>query len=446
MTVTTTDNNCGNFILPATISEEELNFFRSLSDCSLSELAAANDLITIPHSYATELQTDSRIFSLSARNAIFTGNIVGFIGDGKDAMNITSRFDKSGQNWLIHYLLCKVFCINITSLPNFASPSSILDILPLLFPVYLHRALAQGIYRPYADKKNNDLRLRGRIDVGRYIINNMPFAGKVASVSRERSADNPLIHLIRHTIEHISQSTMMKGLLSSNNGIIEDIKIIKSITPSFDKRNLGKVILANQKLSYHPYFTEYGPLQRLCLMILNRNKIAYEKKGNKIHGLLIDMAWLWEEYLAKVLTLINVTHPRNRSKMGRVYISNLKIAPTIHKDNFQERYPDIYTDQSVIDAKYKRDVSRDDYHQIITYMHILGKHNSILLSPNGGESDNINSYRLNGQGGNLHLYKMSIPQTVDSYNSYIEAMHRSEDFLVDWLINLEQNRGIYDQA
>ena len=100
----------------------------------------------------------------------------------------------------------------------------------------------------------------------------------------------------------------------------------------------------------------------------------------------------------------------------------------------------------MIDAKYKRDVSRDDYHQIITYMHILGKHNSILLSPNGGESDNINSYRLNGQGGNLHLYKMSIPQTVDSYNSYIEAMHRSEDFLVDWLINLEQNRGIYDQA
>ncbi|MCM1139553.1 MAG: McrC family protein [Muribaculum sp.] len=438
MNITTVDNNCGNCSIPATASTEEVKFFSTLSGRSLKDLAAEHDLITIPSRFSSELETDANIYSMDCRNAIHTGNIVGFIGDGGNTLNITSRFDKEGNYRFILYMLCKVFSLNITNLENFGTTSNILDILPILFPAYLHKALTQGIYRPYSDIHHNDLRIRGRIDLNRHIKENIPFAGKVASAARERSADNVVMQLIRHTIEHICHYLFLKDLLSSNKDISDDISLIKSITSSYNRRDLGKVMNANQKITRHPYFTEYAPLQHLCLAILKRNKIAYNHTGKKMHGVLIDVAWLWEEYLASILGSVKIKHPRNRSGFGSIYISNQKISPNPHKVNFQERYPDMYNDNFVIDAKYKRDVSRDDYHQIITYMHIMGKNNGILLLPCLGETNSSETYVLNGFGGYLHLLKLGILQECDSFLTFREHMSGQENMLIEWLIASEQ--------
>lgn len=445
MNITTVDNNCGNCLVPDNTSPEEVNFFRSLSGCSLKDLATKHDLITIPSRFKSELETDANIFSMDCRNAIHTGNIVGFIGDGKNTLNITSRFDTEGNYRFILYMLCKVFNLNIANLDNFGSTSNILDILPLLFPAYLHKALTQGIYKPYSDLRHNDLQIKGRIDLTQHIKKNIPFAGKVASASRERSADNVVMQLIRHTIEQISHTLMLRELLSSNKEISEDVKMIKSITPSFNKRDLGKIMLSNHKISRHPYYTDYAPLQHLCMAILKRNKIAYDNSGKKLHGLLIDVAWLWEEYLASILRTLKIKHPRNRSGIGSIHISNLKTAPNLHKVNFQERYPDMYNDEYVIDAKYKREVSREDYHQIITYMHIMGKCNGILLSPYIGDANISETYVLNGSGGNLHLFRFGILQECDSYITFKENMRRQESALVDWL-NATEQKVIIDET
>lgn len=438
MNITTVDNNCGKCVIPNTAFPEEVNFFRSLSDRSLKELAANHDVITIPSRFSSELETDANIFSMDCRNAIHTGNIVGFIGDSKNTLNITSRFDKDGNYLFILYMLCKVFSLTITNFDNFGTTSNVLDILPLLFPAYLRKALSQGLYRPYSDISHNDLQIKGRIDISRHIRKNTPFAGSVASTSRERSADNMVTQLLRHTIEQISHNLLLKDLLSSNKEIKDDVSLIKSITPSFNKRDLGKVMLANQKITRHPYFTEYAPLQYLCLAILKRNKMTYDDSGKKMHGLLIDVAWLWEEYLASILSPVKIKHPRNRSGVGSIYISNQKTSPNLHRVNFQERYPDMYNSGCVIDAKYKRDVSRDDYHQIITYMHIMGRQNGILLSPYLGNTNSYETYSINGSGGNLHLLKVGILQENDSYITFKGRMSGQERVLVDWLNTIEQ--------
>lgn len=425
----TIDNNLGKCIVE---DAHELEFLQGISGLTLKQLARNNQLFTIPNEFSSEIQDETPVFNLDRQNALHTGNVVGFIGNGSSTLSISSRFDENRGDWLIHYMLCRALGLNITTMSTFGSYESALDLLPLFFPSYLRRALAQGIYQPYSIIEHNDLKLKGRIDISRHIKGNVPFVGRIASVSRERSADNHVTQLIRHTIEYINRISDFKGIFSFPREIADDIKLIKSITPSFNKRDLRKVVVENLRVQRHPYYTEYAALQKLCLMILNHRKLAYDGQKNKIHGLLIDAAWLWEEYLAVILKSLKIKHPRNRSGSGAIYISNQKVHPHLIRVNYQERYPDIYTNNGVMDAKYKRGVSRDDFHQIITYIHIMGKKYGVLLSPNDFAYNSRDSYNING-GGILHHFKLGIPNTQATFSDFIVSMQKLEQELLDWL-------------
>ncbi|WP_032506463.1 5-methylcytosine restriction system specificity protein McrC, partial [Streptococcus mutans] len=63
------------------------------------------------------------------------------------------------------------------------------------------------------------------------------------------------------------------------------------------------------------YYHEYGKLQQLCLMILHQTKHGLNQSQQKIHGLLFDVAWLWEEYLATLLGE-DFEHPQNKASKG----------------------------------------------------------------------------------------------------------------------------------
>ena len=70
-----------------------------------------------------------------------------------------------------------------------------------MFPALLRSALQQGLYREYQTFKYNDSKIKGTIDVNKYIAKNVPFMGKVAYSTREYAQDNDITELIRHTIE-----------------------------------------------------------------------------------------------------------------------------------------------------------------------------------------------------------------------------------------------------
>lgn len=68
---------------------------------------------------------------------------------------------------------------------------------------------------------------------------------------------------------------------------------------------------------------------------------------NKIHGILFDVSYLWEEYLATILTKQGFQHPNNRKGLGCIYLAEYNRLP---------RYPDYYReyDRLIVDAKYKK--------------------------------------------------------------------------------------------
>lgn len=389
--------------------------------------------------------------NISAEAAkIKTGNIAGFIGipsdrpGGKEVhLKITSRFvnESSGdedKDYFLYYLLEKVFSVNLFDLKDLSRKGQF-DFLLFLFPYYLKKALSRGLFKTYTFYKKNDMNIRGQIDVARHIKENTPFRGNIACNIRERTADNYLTQLIRHTIEVIRTRSFGTHILSCDKVTKNAVEDIVLSTPSYKGGERDKIIRENLKLIKHPYFTDYAALQKLCLEILRRQKVNYGADSKKIYGLLFDVAWLWEEYLAGLLKIRDFKHPQNKKGSGWLYMFENKINDTDADKNYSRIYPDFYKpDEWVLDAKYKKitdgKISREDLYQLITYMHVMKIPRGGFIFPRAEKENGVDenkTFVLKGYGGTIHTFGLKIPLNPQSRDDFSKKMKKSEEELLN---------------
>lgn len=386
---------------------------------------------------------------------IKTGNIAGFIGipsdrqTGKEVhLKITSRFanESSGdedKDYFLYYLLEKVFSVNLFDLKDLSRKGQF-DFLLFLFPYYLKKALSRGLFKTYTFYKKNDMNIRGQIDVARHIKENTPFRGNIACNIRERTADNYLTQLIRHTIEVIRTRSFGTHILACDKAtktVVEDIVLS---TPSYKDGERDKIIRENLKLIKHPYFTDYAALQKLCLAILSRQKVNYGADSKKIYGLLFDVAWLWEEYLAVLLKQHGFKHPQNKKGSGWLYLFENKINDTDADKKYSHIFPDFYKPgQWVLDAKYKKltdgKISRDDMYQMITYMHVMKIPRGGFIFPRTEKEKGVDenkTFVLKGYGGTIHTFGLKIPLTPSSMEDFAEKIKESEKEILEKIYDI----------
>ena len=438
----TIDNNGGNYQVP----EEHCENLTAIGNRSVGMLCQENpDLLVFPQSldlYHDDI-AKSPIFMLQDK-VLTTRNMMGFVGKGKTRLTISSRFSKDDKHdYFLHYMLQRVFAIHLFDFEQTSNDENIWDFLLYLFPYYLKRAYRQGVYRTYIQTEYNDPHIRGRIDVSRHIRLNIPFRGRVAYSTREYNADNPMIQLIRHTIELISTHPLGKGVLTSDaetRGAVDKIRMMTQ--SSYKKNDRLRVVLANLKKFSHPYYyTEYMILQKICMRILQRDKISFGENDSKIYGLLFDGAWLWEEYLNTVLRQ-DFEHPENKTGKNRKYLFNNGF------NNFQAIYPDFISKNSpkiVGDAKYMaletKEYNEDSeratsvYYKTLTYMYRFNSTYGLLLFPhaNGGSDE---SYEIVDTAGNLRKIGLAIPQNETSFTAFQALMAEQESWLLSTIRKL----------
>lgn len=408
-----------------------------LSGKTLRELVERHGVIAMPPIDAADLS--QQIFSYDGDHTIYTNNLVGFIGSDSVNISIKSRFAEGKNDYFFHYLLSKVFSINIMDLMHNISQENILDFMPYLFPHYLKKAYIQGIYREYTSIRHNDNSVRGVMDVVRHISSNTPFTGNVAYNTREKVADNPINQLIRHTIEFLLSSYRTRSILDADSLTKEAVQVIRIITPSFSMRKLKNVLNCNVRPFNHPYFQAYAPLQKICMMILRHQGLKYADNKHRFYGIVFDCAWLWEEYLYKIMKDIDIIHPENRKKIGgKALIVGRRYPDQAVFDKYyaEARYPDFYNHKWVIDAKYKhldRQMGRDDIHQLVTYMYMLRKDYGAFIYPSVSQERTDVEYKLAGHGGLLAPVGMRIPQQCSCFAEFKEKMEHSEHRLLNYL-------------
>ena len=400
-----------------------------LLDRTLDNLCKEENIFIFPNDLknSPDLEKDQKIFE-TVNKEIKTGNVIGFLGYGQERLTISSRFSIKGDDYFLHYLLQKVLHINLTSLDVALSREERLyQLLMYLFPKYLQAAIRKGLYKEYHRFSHNDSHVKGVIDVRNHLKKNLPFTGNIAYTTREFTYDNPLMQLVRHTIEYIkNQKSIGQGVLDNLLTSRENVAEIVRVTPSYKLADRAKIIRGNQsKPIRHAYFHEYRKLQELCLMILNQEKHGLGYQDQKIHGILFDVAWLWEEYVYTLLPK-DFTHPRNKDKTDGI---------SVFSNRERKVYPDFYQKELkiVLDAKYKKledtekGINREDLFQLISYSYILKAEKAGLVFPSEDKVVDNEIGKLAGYGALLKKWSIQIPQNSSSYREFCEMMENSEE-------------------
>ena len=398
---------------------------QALLDRTLDNLSREDNIFIFPNdlTHTPDLEKDQKIFE-TVNQEIKTGNVIGFLGCGQEKLTISSRFSDESNDHFLHYLLQKVLNINLTSLDVGLSPEDKLyQLLIYLFPKYLQAALRKGLYKEYHRFSHNDSHVKGVIDVRNHLKKNLPFMGNIAYTTREFTYDNPLMQLIRHTVEYIKTQKSFGVLLDSNR---ENITEITRVTSAYKLADRAKIIRMNKiKLIRHAYFREYRKLQELCLMILSREKHGLGSQAQKVHGILFDVSWLWEEYVYTLLPK-DFIHPRNKDKTDGI---------SVFSNRERKVFPDFYHKELkiVLDAKYKelefteKGINREDLFQLISYSYILKAEKAGLVFPSKHKVVDNEIGKLAGYGALLKKLSIQIPQNASSYREFCEMMESSEE-------------------
>lgn len=446
-----------------TISNNELKFIRDklkpYSRKTLLELQEKNpNLIIFPPDIKNSKDKihESYLYSLEneyeenpEETEITTSNLMGFFGIDNIEIHVHSRFDVNKKDNFLYYMLSKVFFPNVVDLPHSTGTNGSLNLLMFAFPALLNKALSQGIIKEYQTHEYNNPNIRGTIDVQRHIRMNIPFNGNVAYKTREHSYDNFTTELIRHTIEFIKTSEFGSAILESDEITKASVSSIKQVTSNYSRNDRDYIISKNLNAKANPFYADYLPLRQLCLQILRYEEISFIGSSDGLYGILFDGAWLWEEYLATVLENCGFTHPRNKDGFGAI---------SIYSGN--SRYPDFYKGEQlekntrheelkqnaevnfVLDAKYKRlngdetdDISahfsRDDLHQLVTYLHILPAKTGGLIYPLEKSTDTAivkskSERELFGFGGKISTFGVPIAQS-ESFDEFCINMKKIEE-------------------
>ena len=377
--------------------------------------------------------TKDQMILQSFNDMYISGNVIGFLGVGKQQIVIESRFSKGENDYFCQYLLEKVLNFpNYINLETNANQNDkLFNLLLILFPRYLQEAMRKGIFKSYISKQYNDNNARGIINVDRHNRENTPFVGNVAYSQREYTYDNYLVELIRHTVEFIKSKSFGRTIL---NSVKEEVQQVVKATPNYRVGDRGKIINENRKRTIrHAYYHEYRALQQLCILILRNEKHQYGNGTSNVYGILFDAAWLWEEYM-NMLLHDEFYHPQNKVRDGAQYLFE-------HKNGLI--YPDFIGKNNeyriIADAKYKptNNIKNKDYLQVLAYMFRFDAKQGYYLYP---EVDDMDAIQLRMNRGmtyeknvtprdDIFIVKcgLQIPENVKDYTDFVEKMKQNED-------------------
>ena len=238
-----------------------------------------------------------------------------------------------------------------------------------------------------------------------------------------------MTQLIRHTIEFMQTRKYGQAVLNIDSETKENVKSIVEHTPLYNRGERKSVVSRCLRMRAHPYYTEYGPLQKLCLQILRMEEVKYGESADEIYGILFDGAWLWEEYVNTILGGLGFAHPENKLKSGAIFLFD---------DHSGKRYPDFYDNEIVLDAKYKplgcynkvSDVDKDDVHQVMAYMTALELSKGGFVAPLEQKQEKVPTARLVHSTATLSIFGVEISKSATSYADFCEAMKENEhDFV-----------------
>lgn len=303
-----------------------------------------------------------------------TGNYVGkFVWNGLE-IDIKSRFSNTFLERMLNFTN-DIFLDDVSITGNKIDKDFDISkyIIYYMFVQNLEKAFLLGLPKSYRSVEHHEMKLKGKIDINKFIKYDIPFQGKISSVSREQKEIQEIIDVLYKAVKIIDKNN--KAFLKNISHIKTHLKQYKS-NNYVSNETINKAI--KSKALQNPIFAPYKKVLEYARFIINGNNIEEKNDGKQeTFGFIINVAELFEIYITKLLQkefsdwYVESPHLRLDERFGKTYLYSRKIIPDIV----------MIKDKNVIvfDTKYKKmnfnyvkgngvDVDRNDFFQINTYM------------------------------------------------------------------------------
>ena len=216
-------------------------------------------------------------------------------------------------------------------------------IIYYMFIQKFEKAFLLGLPKSYKSINHHDMKLKGKIDINRFIKYDIPFKGKISSVSREQKEIQEVIDTLYKAVT----------IIEKNKFSTKNISHIKTHL----KQNRSNSYVSNQtidkaiksKALQNPIFAPYKKVLEYARFIIQGSNLKEKKDGKeKTFGFLVNVAELFEIYVTKLL----------QKEFSDWSVSSPKIE--LYENQFFARkiIPDIVmqkgNDIMVFDTKYKK--------------------------------------------------------------------------------------------
>ena len=308
-----------------------------------------------------------------------TGNYVGkFVWQGLE-IDIKSRFSNTFLERMLNFAN-DIFLDDVSITGNKVDKDFDISkyIIYYMFVQNLEKAFLLGLPKSYRSVEHHEMKLKGKIDINKFIKYDIPFAGKISSVSREQKEIQEIIDVLYKAVKIIDKK---------NKAFLKNISHIKTHLKQYKSNNYVSNETINKALKskalQNPIFAPYKKVLEYARFIINGNNIEEKNDGKQeTYGFIINVAELFEIYVTKLLqkefTDWSVESPKIELYDTPKMFYQRKIIPDIVmiKDNDVLVFDTKYKKMQMRDRYYQNggDVDRNDFFQINTYMSYYQNH------------------------------------------------------------------------
>ncbi|MDN5069896.1 hypothetical protein O8C76_02490 [Aliarcobacter butzleri] len=308
-----------------------------------------------------------------------TGNYVGkFVWQGLE-IDIKSRFSNTFLERMLNFAN-DIFLDDVSITGNKVDKDFDISkyIIYYMFVQNLEKAFLLGLPKAYKSIEHHEMKLKGKIDINKFIKYDVPFQGKISSVSREQKEIQEIIDVLYKAVKIID---------TKNKAFIKNISHIKTHLKQYKSNNYVSNETINKSIKskalQNPIFAPYKKVLEYARFIINGNNIEEKNDGKQeTYGFIINVAELFEIYVTKLLqkefTDWSVESPKIELYDTPKMFYQRKIIPDIVmiKDNDVLVFDTKYKKMQMRDRYYQNggDVDRNDFFQINTYMSYYQNH------------------------------------------------------------------------
>lgn len=278
--------------------------------------------------------------------------------------------------------------LNVQVLPRSAALSGstsrvVTQLLAALWRASVLTAGQHALPRRKVKISSSDLMVRGRLDVAETARRRASGHRDLASIQVVRSYDNAPARAVVLADRYFDQQ--LAGNRWRGPWLGERLSILRSHTGARPKLPTLQEI---RRTRYSPITAKWQRAAELSWRILQDDPLGVAADDESTHGVLVDVAELWELFVLHCVGLATehpVRHGTNRNAFGQLARSTVDPSQAMG-----QLYPDILVGEkpitAILDAKYKRisgrrGVDREDLYQIHAYSTASGAPIAALAYP-----------------------------------------------------------------